>query len=193
MLLPRLGELMTSPDRPLAARAARAVARVTGRYGRDALIREEAPPDEMAHVAVTCAAAARRRELWADVRVHALECATALAGALGEDAPPSARGAAAALLEDGDAQIRRAAVELLAPPDSDETRRRLAELARDPDPSVAAAAVGGLCADDPRQALRLLGPNGPARAAELQKTPGLDAGTAATLEPCVTLGRRGRR
>jgi hypothetical protein len=191
-LLPRLGELMVSPDRPLAAGAARAAARVTRRYGRDALLREEAPPDEISRVAVTCAHAARKKELWADVRVHALECANALAGALGDDAPEAARGAALALLGDADAQLRRAAVELLAPPASDETRRKLATLARDPDATVAAAAVGALCADDPRGALRLLGQNGAARAAELERTPGLDKGTAATLRPCLQ-PPRGRR
>jgi len=189
-LLPRLGELLYSPDRPVASRAARAAARLSQRYGPDALLREEAPPDEIAAVALTCAQAAKKRELWADVRVNALDCATSLAAALGEDAPAPAREAALALLDDADAQLRRAAVELLSPPASDETRRRLAALGRDSDATVAAAAVGALCMDDARTALKLLGTGAAARAGELARTPGLDRGTLANLRPC--LARRAR-
>ena len=188
-LLPRLGELLISPDRPVASRAARAAARLSHRYGPDALAREEAPPDEIAGVALTCAQAAKKRELWADVRVNALDCATSLAAALGDDAPPPAREVALALLDDADAQLRRAAVELLSPPASDETRRRLAGLARDPDATVAAAAVGALCVDDARTALRLLGSGAAARAGELARTPGLDRGTLANLRPCLARAR----
>jgi len=189
-LLPRLCELMVSPDRPLASGAARAAARLSRRYGRDALLREEAPPDEIAGIAVACAQAAKKRQLWADVRVNALDCATALASALGEDAPEAARDAPVLLLDDADAQVRRAAVELLSPPGADDIRRRLAGLARDPDASVAAAAVGALCSDDARVALRLLGVGGASRAAELARSPGLDPGTLANLRPCLVRRRR---
>lgn len=121
---------------------------------------------------------AMRADRWADVRVHALEVAAAIAHAtsaddLGYDL--------AAALADGDPEVRRAAAELVPQPTPADARAPLAAaVATDRDPAVALAAAQALCGDlgfgDPAAPiLAALGDAGRARLRALAGAPPADA------------------
>jgi hypothetical protein len=131
-LLDPLTADMAAPDRPIAAAAARAAARIAEDLPEDADI----PDDELALAAGRCAALARRVDVWPDVRVEALHCANALGAT---DALVDVLGAS------GESEVRRAAAELLSPREHEAALRKAVD---DPDDAVAATAAAVLCRED---------------------------------------------
>ncbi len=167
LLIP-LGELAASPDRPLAAAAARSAARIAGQLDADELLDRDVPPDwtraRLAEYRARAADAGR----WTDVRVSCLEVAAHLHRALGERAA-GAPYDMAALLADPEPEVRRAAVELaLGPLGPREIDMVAARAASDDDDEVRAAAAQALCeglafGDAARPVLAALGERGLAR------------------------------
>ena len=162
-LLVPLGELAASPDRPLAAAAARSAARIAGQLDADELLDRDVPPDwTRARVAEYRARAADAGR-WTDVRVSCLEVAAHLHRSL------RAAGEAydlAALLGDAEPEVRRAAVELaMGPLGPREVELVAARASSDDDEAVRAAAVQSLCeglafGDASRPVLDALGARG---------------------------------
>lgn len=181
-LLPELARLAGEPDRPVAAAAARAAAAIARDLADRGPHDEDAPWDVLATAASGCAEVARRRAAWADVRVHALECAAGLAVALGRDAPAEAAGLARALLADAEPEVRLAALAYVG---AEEAGRAAAD---DPDPAVAAAAAIAACADAPDDGGAALGSAGRARVRALALDPALEPGLVAALVPCLAAG-----
>jgi hypothetical protein len=169
-LLADLATVAGSWDRSRAAPAARAAARIARQLGPDDAIRGDLPDDALAVRANAWLALARRRDRWADVRVHALEVAARLADArraTSDDAGPGFD--LAGFLADPDPEVRRAACELTPVPVPPDQHAALATaLAEDTEPAVAIAAAQALCGDladrrDPRPILDALGNRGIAR------------------------------
>ncbi len=162
-LLVPLGELAASPDRPLAAAAARSAARIAGQLDADELLDRDVPPDwTRARVAEYRARAADAGR-WTDVRVSCLEVAAHLHRSL------RAAGSAydmAALLGDAEPEVRRAAVELaMGPLGPREIELVAARASSDDDDAVRAAAAQSLCeglafGDEARPVLDALGARG---------------------------------
>jgi hypothetical protein len=149
-LVPQLVELAGRRDRTVAAPAARAAAAIATKLARCVTcdgVREE-DGAELARAEGVCLLLAGDFARWADVRIHALECALALADFRGDET-----GAAAlALLGDHDPAVRRAAVDLSP------AGAPLGPLAtKDADSDVAAAATARLCEEDAAAARTLLG------------------------------------
>ncbi len=162
-LLVPLGDLAASPDRPLAAAAARSAARIAGQLDADELLDRDVPPDwTRARVAEYRARAADAGR-WTDVRVSCLEVAAHLHRSL------RAAGGAydmAALLGDAEPEVRKAAVELaMGPLGPREVELVAARASSDDDEAVRAAAVQSLCeglafGDASRPVLDALGARG---------------------------------
>jgi hypothetical protein len=146
-LLVALGEAARSPDRPLAAAAARSAARIAGNLDGDQLLQRDVPPDwvraRMAEYRAQAADAGR----WTDVRVASLEVAAHLHRALLERAAPSEPAYdLSAVLADPEPELRRAALELtIGPLDEDQRSLVAARVKSDEDPAVVAAAAQALC------------------------------------------------
>ncbi len=189
-LLDPLTELLDSPDRPVAAAAARAVAAIVHELvlAPEQLTGSGAPIDELARAADACATIAARAGVWPDVRVHALECALGLAAGLGDDASAAARALPASLFTDAEPEVRRAAV-ALADAEADDAGGALlaglaAVVADDPDAAVAASAAATLCRDG-----HGLSPAGRERARKLIADPLVDPGDAVSLRRCTRAPR----
>ncbi len=109
---------MASADRSIAASAGRSAATITARIDRDAIEHDDIPAPELAAAAIGCGAIARESDVWPDVRIDALACATSLAIALGADAPADVLALPKTLATDADPQIAEAArayADVLAP------------------------------------------------------------------------------
>lgn len=176
LLLTATSELSGSPDRPLAAAAARAT-RTLAQILRDHMPEIDVPAPAIFLAQERCLQTAQRDEIWADVRVLNLECAVLLAQVLSM----AAHAPALSLVGDDDAQVRLAAASLLTPPATDDVRDTLILLLRnDPDDDVAAAAAAALCLDETPQ----LAAEDRARIQRLLRVTTLDPGAAAILLDC---------
>jgi hypothetical protein len=146
-LLLALGEAARSPDRPLAAAAARSAARIAGNLDGDQLLQRDVPADWVRARMAEYRAQAADVGRWTDVRVASLEVAAHLHRALVERAAPSEPAYdLAAVLADPEPELRRAALELtLGPLDADRRSLVAARVKSDEDPVVVAAASQALC------------------------------------------------
>jgi hypothetical protein len=169
-LLVALGQAARSPDRPLAAAAARSAARIAGNLDGDQLLQRDVPPDWVRARMAEYRAQAADVGRWTDVRVASLEVAAHLHRALLERAAPSEPAYdLSAVLADPEPELRRAALELTIGP-LDEQQRSLvaARVKSDEDPAVVAAAAQALCeglafGEDAAPVLETLGRRGLAR------------------------------
>ncbi|MCE9577890.1 MAG: hypothetical protein K8W52_32455 [Deltaproteobacteria bacterium] len=171
-LLAPLASLAGSWDRTRAAPAAATAAAIAA-----GLAQLPVEAEDLAETGRAWRALAMRADRWADVRVHALEVAAAIAHATSADD----LGYDLALLTDGDPEVRRAAAELVPQPAPPAARAPLAAVvARDRDPIVALAAAQALCGDlgfgdPPAPILAALGDAGLARLRALAVDPPTDA------------------
>jgi hypothetical protein len=189
-LLVPLGELASSPDRPLAAAAARSAARIAGQLDADELLDRDVPPDwtraRLAEYRARAADAGR----WTDVRVACLEVAAQLQRSLGERAA-GAPYDMAALLADPEPEVRRAAVELaLGPLGAREIELVAGRVSSDDDGGVRAAAAQALCeglafGDAPQPVLAALGSRGLARLRALVADSGQPESARAAASLCL--------
>jgi hypothetical protein len=191
-LLRPLARAARSPDRPIAAAATASAARIARRITPEAALDRDLPLDWLRARLADYRTVALDGGRWADVRVLALETATALSRALGEQAAPAdAPYDPAALLADPDPEVRRAALELLPAP------LRPADLAiaagavtRDADPLVAAVAGQIVCeglgaGDPPRPVLAALGAAGLQRLRSLAGGSDLPHATRLAIARCL--------
>jgi hypothetical protein len=166
LLLP-LAETAAGPDRPLAAGASRAAVRIAVDLDRAAVLERDIPVDALQARLTAWRRLAGAPDRWPDVRVHALEIATALAAALGDDAGDADLAYdLEARLTDDEPEVRRAAAELAPQPLPWPMVTPLAEAAAgDAEPAVALAAAQALCSglpfgDDGEPILAALGDRG---------------------------------
>jgi hypothetical protein len=180
-LLPELVALASSPDRSIAAPAARATADLARELAGSA---EElgVPVDVLADSASACALLAARAGVAPDVRVHAAECALALAAGV-EAVPADVYALSVTLLSDGDPELRRAAAALADAGDPAIAEALRGVASDDPDVTVAATAAATLC--------RAGAPLGKAerRARELADHAATDPGDAVSLRECTRAAR----
>ncbi|HKE17143.1 MAG TPA: hypothetical protein VKB80_19855 [Kofleriaceae bacterium] len=173
-LLAPLAEVARSPDRPLAAAAARAAARIAGDLDIDQLLEHDVPFDWVRARLAQYRAQAADAGRWPDVRVSSLEVAAHLRRAEGarahaSDSPFDLRAA----LSDPEPELRRAALELtVGPLEAPAIEAIAARASADEDPAVVAAAAQALCegldfGDEARPVLEALGKRGLARLREL--------------------------
>ena len=209
-MLGPLAEVAGWPDRPLAAAAARAAARIGGALDGDALLLADVPPDWIRGRAAAHRALAADAGRWTDVRVAALETAAHLFRALGERAAPPASPrdptgqvlgwepeGLAAFLADPDPELRRAAVELAPAPLTGEALRAIGARAADDDPSVAAAAVLAACeglvfGEPAAPVVAALGARGMARARALAASSDVPDGARDAATRCLAAARGDR-
>jgi hypothetical protein len=146
-LLIALGEAARSPDRPLAAAAARSAARIAGNLDGDQLLQRDVPPDWVRARMAEYRAQAADVGRWTDVRVASLEVAAHLHRALVERAAPSEPAYdLSAVLSDPEPELRRAALELtIGPLDEKQLSLVAARVKSDEDAAVVAAAAQALC------------------------------------------------
>jgi hypothetical protein len=143
VLLARLAELASRPDRPVAAAAAESAAVIAARTDATLLDQHEITSVELGERIQAWSALAAAQHRWPDVRVHALEVSAHLARAgggseVGYDLD--------AMAVDPEPEVRRAAFELLPRPLSDTARAIVARaVADDAEPVVALAAAQALC------------------------------------------------
>jgi len=194
-LLELLGQLAGSADRPIAAAASRAAARIAGAVDLDALLVGDVPLDWVRARAAEYRSRAADPGRWADVRVASLEVAAHLVRALGERATPAdSPYDLAAVLADPEPELRRAGVELAPTPLSPDALRLIATRAgSDDDPAVAAAAVLAVCeglafGDPAGPVMAALGSRGLARARALASFGDLPDGARDAAARCVTAG-----
>lgn len=141
--LPQVGALAGDGDDEVAAAATRAVRRIAEGLSPRDVWAEEVPPDAPAQGAVKLWKQAQRGELKVPLRVDLVAAAAAL-DRLARHPPDGKK--LGPLLTDPEPSLRRAALEALDPRSTGgELERGLA----DPDPAVAAAAGGLLCAQVP--------------------------------------------
>jgi hypothetical protein len=187
--LPGLRRWAAGADRPLAAAAARAAARIA--VGIDALAAAEADAVEaLGDEASAWRVLAQDPGRYADVRVAALEVAARLARATGTTTPISL-----ALAADPDPELRRAALELVPIPAPADTLQGLAGVVGgDPSDEVAIAAAqalcGGLAPAARGRARGALGAKGLARLARLVDDRALAAPARADAAGCLEAAPR---
>jgi len=167
-LLAPLAERARERDRRVAAAAARAAVRIATRIDRRQVLEWELPVDELNERLATWREIARDDHRWPDVRVLAMETATLLWTALGDDAREAPFDLSISLA-DPEPEVRRAAIELLPIPLPAPLRAAVAErVTADPEPTVAIVAAQALCTvltveKDPSPLLAALGDGGLAR------------------------------
>lgn len=187
-LLGALSDVAGSFDRSLAVPAARAAQQIAASLDGPAIAEREIPRRTLAEAAVAWHRVARDRQLWADVRVTALEVARDLTRLLGGDGTRPV----IELVADPDPEVRRAALELLRSPLPAERYRRVAErITGDADPEVALAAAAALCfgvrfGDDAAAIRAAIGEAGLARVAELAADPALSGPARVAAAACLT-------
>jgi hypothetical protein len=197
LLLP-LGRLAAGWDRSRAAPAAYAAARISRGLDEDLAILHDLPDDQLETLQQGWAAIAARADRWADVRVHALEVAAALAEArrvTAED-PPGLGYDLALVLTDEDAEVRRAGCELVPQPAPADSLATLGAAVRgDVDGAVALACAQALCAglawDPATPVLTALGDEGAARLRAIAKgpLPAVPAGALVDAVRCLAARR----
>ncbi len=181
-LLDALARVARGSDRRTAipaARAARAIARELARQE----LADDLAPDELTGWRLTFAALAGDRERWIDLRVIALDTASALA-------PDGAGLPLETSLGDPDPALRHAAILDLAVPVPAALRDRVAKaIVTDTDPAVALAAGQVLCADlatdPPAPVLAALGEPGLARLRSVVTTDGAPGVALREIARCL--------
>ncbi len=185
-LLDALARVAAGPDRRTAipaARAARMLAREIARMERD----DDLAAEDLAGWRMTFAALAADRDRWIDLRVLALDTASALATE-GTGLPLDTS------LADPDPALRRAAIFNVAVPVPAALRARLGTtIVRDTDPLVALAAGQVLCADlvadPPAPVLAALGEPGLARLRTVVATEGAPAVALREIARCLRVDK----
>jgi hypothetical protein len=159
--LPALARLAGGPDRRVAIPAARAARQIARELSHHELA-DDVAADEVEQWRSAFEAIARGADHFVEVRLDALDTASALARV----ADPAALGFALdPLLADRDPAVRAAAVALVPQPAPVALRAPLAAtVIGDVDPHVALGAAQALCADlaidDPAPVIAALGPRG---------------------------------
>ena len=143
--LESFARLAGSPDRSLAAPAARAARDLAVQLVAGQAERWDVPRSELLAAYRQCVDVSARPGAWPDVRGNAAACALTLGQAL--DAPEDRlrQLVTAPLRASPDPEVRLQAVGLVGPAVSDARRALLSELAADKDDTVAAAALSALC------------------------------------------------
>jgi hypothetical protein len=190
-LLSPLADIAGGYDRSLAVPAARAARAIAGELDTASVAELEIPRRTLAEAAVAWHRVARDRQVWADVRVSALEVARDLTALLsGDGSKPVIE-----LVTDPDAEVRRAALELLESPLAPARYPRVVDrLTGDSDPEVALAAAAALCfgvrfGDDAASIRAAAGEAGLERIAELAADASLPGPARVAAAGCLTGAR----
>lgn len=193
-LLAPLARLAAGWDRSRAAPAAHAAARIARGLDVESALLLDMPDDMLEARQQAWAAVAAGADRWADVRVHALEVAAALAGArhVTADADPGLGYELAGVLSDDDPEVRRAGCELVPQPAPADALATLgAAIRSDENPAVALACAQALCAglawDPATPALTALGDEGAARLRAIARgpLPAVPAGALVDATRCL--------
>jgi hypothetical protein len=170
VLLAGLARAAATPDRPIAACAARSAVVIARALDREHVEAHDIPDDALRTRLDAWRAVGADPGRWPDVRVHALEVSAYLARALGPDATPAdVAYDLGARLADHEPEVRRAALELIPHAPGavplDAVAKRVTE---DRDDTVALVAAQVMCAglahdDPPAPVLAAMGEAGLAR------------------------------